>query len=181
MIGLQMEDNDLHLITLELRFLMGMMAKISREALQQRLIAKQIELSGLQVGILHVLGHLGNQTLSELSKKFMLDPSTLVPTVDTLERKNFVVRQRDPNDRRRVPISLTEEGTALLDELTVVDDTDPVMMGLSKMQPDEVVQLLTLTRNMIGNMGDGDELLSSVNERMAAYCNRNEIPEKPAE
>jgi DNA-binding MarR family transcriptional regulator len=34
----------------------------------------------------------------------MLDPSTLVPAVDALERKGLAMRGQDPNDRRRNPL-----------------------------------------------------------------------------
>ena len=42
-------------------------------------------------------------TSSELSRKFQVDPSTLVPTVNGLEKRGLIYRTRDTNDRRRQP------------------------------------------------------------------------------
>lgn len=172
-IGVQMDNDDLKSVTLELRMLLGMMHKVSRMAIHQRMNAQSVELGGLQVGILHILGHKAGQTLSELSRKFYVDPSTLVPTVHALERKGFVVRERDLDDRRRWRISLTEAGIALMEEIDMVDDDDPVLIAMQKMGAEQAQQFITLFRSLVGNLEEGEEILDSVCNRLDAHHARH--------
>lgn len=48
----------------------------------------------------------------ELAQYCLKDPSTIVKTLDHLEKKGFIVRQPDENDRRAFKIAITEEGIA---------------------------------------------------------------------
>src|SRR5690349_13332653 len=102
---------------------MSMVTHVAIRNLEDRLRTMNIGISGLQFGILRTLSG-NNFTLSELSKKFMLDPSTLVPVVDALERKGYIVRGKDLNDRRRIPLSVTEEGIAILNNLPFSPEND---------------------------------------------------------
>jgi DNA-binding MarR family transcriptional regulator len=54
----------------------------------------------------------GHQPLSqrELSGQLRVDPSDLVNVIDILERAGFVSRERDPHDRRRYLLRLTDDG-----------------------------------------------------------------------
>ena len=49
-------------------------------------------------------------TISLIAAKLGLDPATVVRTVDSLEKRGFVERQRDKQDRRQVFIHFTESG-----------------------------------------------------------------------
>ena len=49
-------------------------------------------------------------TISSLAAKLGLDPATLVRTIDSLEKRGLVERQRDKQDRRQVFIVFTESG-----------------------------------------------------------------------
>jgi len=60
-----------------------------------------------------VLTHLsGDEELSqqELSRRLGLDATLVVGLVDGLEQRSFVVRTRDPADRRRYILSVTTAG-----------------------------------------------------------------------
>ncbi|MDQ8202895.1 MarR family transcriptional regulator [Pelagicoccus sp. SDUM812003] len=52
----------------------------------------------------------GPLTVKELSREVFLNPSTIVGIVDRLERSGIFARERSDSDRRRVRISLTDEG-----------------------------------------------------------------------
>jgi len=84
---------------------------------------------------------------SDLAREVALDKSAVVPILDDLETRGFILRQRSPVDRRRHELSLTEAGIALHDEVRRVARTveQPIRDALSA---DEVAQLLTLLRRV---------------------------------
>jgi DNA-binding MarR family transcriptional regulator len=105
-------------------------------------------------------------TISELSPIVMVDPSTLVAVVDALERKGLAVRGRDPHDRRRVPISITEQGveaTACPPFMNPFADADnPLLNSINAMGPERARQLLELLREMVRHLPEGEEILETV-------------------
>jgi MarR family transcriptional regulator, lower aerobic nicotinate degradation pathway regulator len=66
-------------------------------------------------GVLSVVGHLGPVSQREVSDIIGLHASDLVEVVDLVERQGWVARRRDPADRRRYQLTLTDEGRAILD------------------------------------------------------------------
>lgn len=52
-------------------------------------------------------------TVSELGERLFLDSGTLTPLLKRLQAAGLVARQRDPQDERRVRITLTPQGLAL--------------------------------------------------------------------
>jgi len=58
-------------------------------------------------------------TQTELSKASGRDKSTLTTSLRELGRKGLLVRDRDPEDQRRVRLSLSPEGETHLEELRV--------------------------------------------------------------
>lgn len=50
----------------------------------------------------------------ELAARVVLDPGDIIAYLDSLERGGNIVKERDPKDRRRQIISLTDEGRELL-------------------------------------------------------------------
>lgn len=57
---------------------------------------------------------LGPLTVKDLAAEVFLNPSTVVGIVDRLERVELFFRERSVRDRRKVRISLTEKGKALV-------------------------------------------------------------------
>ncbi|NIO39903.1 MAG: MarR family transcriptional regulator, partial [Burkholderiales bacterium] len=143
-----MQKDQFHGTAIEIRILAAIATKKSLHAFEQRLESAHVGVSGLQYGILHALSD-QEQTISELSDTFMLDPSTLVPAVDALERKGLAKRGKDPNDRRRIPISLTEHGAEIIACVPTVDETDPLVRSLQQMEEEQCMQLLDLLRELV--------------------------------
>ncbi|HOM02674.1 MAG TPA: MarR family transcriptional regulator [Acetivibrio sp.] len=63
------------------------------------------------------IGRSGNISLSELAEKLNVDNSTMSKTVNNIVNKGLANREIDPNDRRYVTISLTEEGKKVFEEI----------------------------------------------------------------
>lgn len=161
---------------LEVHILVTIISKKVLHALEQRLASTDASVSGLQFAVMHALS-IEEHTISDLSRHFLLDPSTLVPTVDALERKGLAVRGRDPHDRRRVPISLTQRGADFVASVPLVDAQDPLFQSLNTLGDEGCQQLLTLLRDLVRHMPEGDEILRTVSSRIHSQTDR--VPELP--
>lgn len=53
----------------------------------------------------------------QLSELLIIDASDMVRLIDSLEKQNWVTRERDPKDRRRQIIASTKKGTKALAKL----------------------------------------------------------------
>lgn len=67
-----------------------------------------------QFGVLESLYHLGPLCQGELAEKLLRSGGNLTLVVDNLEKAGYVVRERDPADRRFVVVKLTERGSAFI-------------------------------------------------------------------
>jgi MarR family 2-MHQ and catechol resistance regulon transcriptional repressor len=88
----------------------------SVEALAARLSRSSV-LEGLtlsQFGALETLYHLGPMCQSELGEKLLRSGGNITLVVDNLEKRDLVKRQRVPDDRRMIRVSLTEAGQELI-------------------------------------------------------------------
>jgi DNA-binding MarR family transcriptional regulator len=169
-----MNQDEFNVIAREIHILFTLTTKILINSVEQHLNECGIGVNGLQYGLMHMLKR-QPYTLSELSKKFLLDPSTLVPVVDTLERKGLVQRTRDPNDRRRVPLSLTEEGEKLVMRESPFNKNDVLIRGLNNLGEENVKQLHGLLRELMRQMPDGEEILQEVASRVQHMQSRPDL------
>jgi DNA-binding MarR family transcriptional regulator len=107
-----------------------------------------MQLSGRQYTVLAVLSSDAPPSQLDLAGLCGLLPAQIVPVIDELERRGFVARQRSETDRRRSVVSLTQEGTDILqqaDELgrRLVDELEPETR-------DAVVEALSRSYNTPG-------------------------------
>jgi MarR family transcriptional regulator, 2-MHQ and catechol-resistance regulon repressor len=69
-----------------------------------------------QFGVLESLYHLGPLCQGELAEKLLRSGGNLTLVVDNVEKAGYVVRERDPADRRFVVVKLTDKGTKFISE-----------------------------------------------------------------
>lgn len=171
-----MEDSDFMLKVTETRVLISMLTKYFCQTLESRLNSANAGIGQLQHGILRRL-QAGESTSSELSREFMLSPSTMVPAVDALERKQLVIRSTDPNDRRRIPLRITEKGLDLIGRVPYIDADGPLARGLREMELDDVNSLIRYLKTLLKNLPDGEQTVQDIEKSLENYTikeNRNE-------
>ena len=88
---------------------------------------------------------------THLAKGLMLSSAGITSRIDRLERRGFVRRLADPNDRRGVMVELTDEGLGAVNSavaaLTVSD-----RQLLARLEPDEIAQLESILRKLLGGL-----------------------------
>lgn len=167
--GVKMKSEKVRIITFEIFTLSAVIAKTTLHATKRYSILAEKGLSMLQYGVLRAL-HTHDLTIAELSKFMMVDPSTLVSVIDTLSRKGLAERKCDPNDRRRIPIAITEKGEVIISEHPnqgpFAAEDNPLIQSLELIGEDKAEQLRMLPREVVSYMPDGDEILQHVQKRV---------------
>jgi DNA-binding MarR family transcriptional regulator len=149
-----MSESTLSPVAIEIQLYALLLIKLFNQALEDRLHDQGVKASSLQHGILRML-QFETLTISEMSQRLGLDPSTLVRAVDSLEHKGLAQRGSDLHDRRRHPISLTEEGIGLVTAVPVISDEDPVYQALHSLGLGSATQLRDLLRELAVQFPEG--------------------------
>jgi len=75
------------------------------------------ELTESQFGVLETLYHLGSMCQNQIAAKILKSSGNLTMVIDNLEKHGLVRRTRDLEDRRKVQVSLTDEGRQLIGQV----------------------------------------------------------------
>jgi DNA-binding MarR family transcriptional regulator len=104
------------------------------------------ELTGPQYAALHVLAQWPDINQRQLGEAAALDKSTAADIVDRLERRGWVVRHRDPADKRGKLLALSNEAAGIIDELAprVAEVQDALLSPLGRAERDEFLRALAL-------------------------------------
>ena len=117
--------------------------------LVQRALQARIERSGVTLGMwyfLRVLWDGDGLTQSELSRRIgTMEPTTL-SAIAGMEQAGIVRRERDPADRRKIKVFLTEKGRALEAELLPagIETVAVAVRSLSAAQIDALLGMLAV-------------------------------------
>lgn len=160
-----MSETNLYPTAIEIQLYAALMLKFFNQALEQRLGQHGEKVSSLQHGILRML-QFETLTISEISQRLGLDPSTLVRAVDSLERKELAQRGSDPHDRRRNPISITEKGLELVTTVPIVREDDLTFQALLALGGDSAAQLRDLLRAFITQFPEGQTVVALISGQM---------------
>ena len=111
------------------------------DAVYRALLAEH-GLSYPQYIALMALGEHGPVTVGDLGRLLRLDSGTLSPLLKRMQAAGLVVRERDPEDERRVVVGLTAAGRERLDGLTGLPTTIAERSGLSHAEMLELHRVL---------------------------------------
>ena len=93
------------------------------------------ELSKNQPAVITIIGLVKEVMPSTVGTYVGMDRSSLSRMVDSLEAKGFVLRKNDPEDRRKVLISLTEKGERCYELLNEISEAMAVeLLSLADQQ-----------------------------------------------
>lgn len=130
----------------------GAMAEPSTMALVMHLAkalkrASSDELLGMRMRHYLVLGYLDRRAPAlqqDLCETLMVDANNCVLMLNELEKMGWTERRRDPADRRRHVVDLTDEGRRALDRARRAQDTleDEILAGLDADERDQLRGLL---------------------------------------
>lgn len=97
---------------------------------------------GLTLPQLAVLHHIASDIASpvELARRQRVTPAVITKLVDRLVRRGYVLREPDPDDRRRLRLALTPAGQRINDAAERVL-TDALSARLAAFSPDELATL----------------------------------------
>ena len=82
--------------------------------LHSRFLVREVGLTGPQLIILQTIGRSGEITAGEIARAISLSQATVTGVLDRLEKRGFILRQRDALDRRRINVTISQAGKALL-------------------------------------------------------------------
>ena len=99
-----------------------------------------------QFSILLAVSRFPDQSQAAIAKLLSLDPSSVVPLIDQLERKGFL--KRVPKDRRSHAIRITDEGAEKLasGHEKVIQHETVLLTGLDRKERDTFLRLLKRVR-----------------------------------
>ncbi|MET7637334.1 MarR family transcriptional regulator [Streptomyces sp. NPDC005438] len=89
-------------------YLAGHLARIGHRLLAGELAARELRLP--HFAVMTALADFGSLAQHQLADRLGLNRSHVVGYLDLLESRSLVRRERDPDDRRRMRVTLTPEG-----------------------------------------------------------------------
>lgn len=96
-------------------FITNSSAKRIAECFNDRL--SKLGITRVQWIALYFMGKYENISQSELAEKMDIKASSVARLIDRMERDEYVIRQRDENDRRIIHLVLTEKGKELREKI----------------------------------------------------------------
>jgi DNA-binding MarR family transcriptional regulator len=123
-------------------------------ARRQEAIFERFGLNRGEVGALSALRIAGppyRLSPTRLGKGLMLSSAGVTSRIDRLERRGFVRRLPDPDDRRGVIVELTDQGMEVVDDaVAALAISDRQLM--ERLDPEEVAQFEALLRKVLGGL-----------------------------
>lgn len=126
-----------------------------------RKINTELGLTTPQLLCLDALGKNEHIITKELAQKVNLSESTVIGIVDRLEAKQYLVRERSKEDRRKVYLSLTDAGRGILDSTPSLLQ-DKLSLALSELENDRL-ETITSSLEQVVEMMDAENLDASPN------------------
>lgn len=113
----------------------------------------QVGLSGAQLFVLHELSRTPSLSLSELAQRTLTDQSSVSVVVTRLVDGGYVSRDRDSTDARRLVLSLTKNGKAVV-QRAPIPPQERVLEALDRMPAADRKRFAELFGRVIEELGE---------------------------
>jgi DNA-binding MarR family transcriptional regulator len=120
--------------------------------IDQELQAYNLTFAQYEALVLLYFSRDGKLPLGRMGRRLMVHPATVTNTIDLLEEKGFVSREKHPSDRRLVLAATTPAGRAVAQKATKA--LIAVKYGLDKMTEREAQQVAKVIRDVRKRIGD---------------------------
>ena len=124
---------------------------LTRKTLSQGFEEEGLIVSAEEWAILLILWSKGEQTPSALAEVTFRDRTTITRLIDQMVKKQFVVREHDEKDRRRVLIKASDKGQALKDELIPIAKS-MIATATSGISPQDIETTVKTLSQMTNNL-----------------------------
>ncbi len=118
-------------------------------------LRKQFGITGLQLGVLRILGERPAIPLAALRKSLVMHPATLGQSIDELRVMGLCTVTRDARDKRARLVAITEAGRALMAQAPVAGpvrlretENDVARLDRLKAAFEDAVELFGLTEHV---------------------------------
>lgn len=108
-----------------------------------------------------MLAERGELNQLELSRRVGIASTTAVPALDNMEGRGLLKRTRDPKDRRKYYVSLTDEGRQLVEKL-LPEIIEIIARSLEGMSRDDLRTFCAVFHKIENNpaqMGNGSAII----------------------
>jgi DNA-binding MarR family transcriptional regulator len=113
---------------------------VYEQKVQKKIISKFQELSKNEPRVIRIIGMEGEIMPSTIGNYTGMEKSSLTHMVDDLEKKGMVFRKKDPKDRRKMLVSLTDKGLDCYNYISKT--TDEFFNSLDEKDVEDYVQSL---------------------------------------
>lgn len=124
---------------------------LTRKTLSQGFEEEGLIVSAEEWAILLILWSKGEQTPTALADVTFRDRTTITRLIDQMVKKQFVVREHDEKDRRRVLIKASDKGQALKDELVPIAKS-MIATATSGISPQDIETTVKTLNQMTNNL-----------------------------
>ena len=140
------ENIDLSCGKKSLGYLLSHTKNLLREIIEQEL--EPLDLTAAQFVVIIHLFHQPESTPADFCRILDYDPGAMTRLIDRIEKKGFIRRTQNPNDKRSVRLELTDAGRALYPEIQpkVCNAFNRLLHGFS---PEESQQLHHLLERIL--------------------------------
>lgn len=97
-----------------------------------------------EFAVLELLYHKGDQPLQQIGEKILLASGSITYVIDKLEKKGLIVRKACEKDRRVTYASITEKGTAFIEDVFPKHEQTihETLAGLTAEEKEQAIALL---------------------------------------